>query len=90
MVNEGAAIVEERAKIRGSFDDQSRMSQCLKMTVRASPSKFPTMHHVTKEAVDQILEKLARALTGDQWERETWVDIQGYCELVLRSPEAVR
>jgi hypothetical protein len=90
LVLDGVVIVEERAKIRGSWDEQSRVSQNLKMTVRAAPSKFPTMSHVTKEAVDQILEKLARALTGDQWEAETWVDIQGYCELVLRSKEVVR
>ncbi len=40
-------------------------------------------HHA--EAAEMILHKLARLLNGDPNHRDSWADIAGYAELVVRN-----
>lgn len=79
----GAAIITERSKIRGAFTEQARVSQNLKHSMRdaAGWDNLPPAH---KEALDNIANKMARLLTGDPNEIDSWADISGYAELILK------
>lgn len=79
----GQAIIQERAKIRGDFSDQSQVSQDLKDTLRGSANfRDDKLNYGQREALEHILEKIARLATGDPNEIDAWADISGYATLI--------
>lgn len=44
---------------------------------------FGPSSETRKEALDNICQKIARVVNGDQFYEDNWVDIQGYAKLAL-------
>lgn len=81
------ALLTQRSKTHGDFDDNSRISQALKHVIaveniaRQTRGQLPLPSH-TREAIDMILHKISRAVAGDADFRDHWDDIAGYAKLV--------
>lgn len=73
-------ILKERGNVHGEFADNADISQELKKTVRRSV-RWGTMSAVQREAVDNVLQKIARLCSGDPDYEDHWVDIIGYTTL---------
>jgi hypothetical protein len=72
--------LKQRGEVHGDYALNSLFAQALKHTARTSPNyqSLPTTH---KEALDMILHKIARILSGDPNHADHWHDIQGYARL---------
>lgn len=75
-------LIEERGKRYNHFPDNAYTAQMLKDVYRHSPN-FDTLEDYTAEALDVIASKIARIINGDPTYKDNWLDIQGYCQLVL-------
>ena len=81
------AILAERGSRYGTFADQARISQALKLVMHESPN----WHRLTdgqKEGLEMVQHKVARMLSGDPSYLGNIVDIVGYATLVQQSMEA--
>lgn len=74
------ALLAERAKTHGSFDDHARITQDLKRVVQAQLG-WNRLDHQQKEAVEMIVLKIGRILAGNPNHGDHWADIAGYAEL---------
>jgi len=72
-------VLQERGNRYGKFEDNARISQDLKDVCTGGQE----LHPVFKEALDNICQKIARVVNGDQFYEDNWVDIQGYAKLAL-------
>jgi hypothetical protein len=75
-------ILDERKKTHGSFEVSSYTSQVLKDNMRDSPN-WVELDMDQKECLDMVAHKIARILCGNHNELDHYVDIIGYCTLVL-------
>lgn len=75
-----AATVKIRDAIYGGFENVARITQMFKSIMKTSPS-YIRMNDVQKEAMEMVLHKCARLLSGDPAHRDSWHDIQGYAKL---------
>jgi hypothetical protein len=75
-------ILDERKKTHGSFEVSSYTSQVLKDNMRDSPN-WVELDMDQKECLDMVAHKIARILCGNHNEFDHYVDIIGYCTLVL-------
>jgi hypothetical protein len=73
------SVLQERGNRYGKFEDNARISQDLKDVCTGGQE----LHPVFKEALDNICQKIARVVNGDQFYEDNWVDIQGYAKLAL-------
>ena len=73
------SVLQERGNRYGKFEDNARISQKLKDVCTGGQE----LHPVFKEALDNICQKIARVVNGDQFYEDNWVDIQGYAKLAL-------
>jgi hypothetical protein len=86
MSDKITTILDERGARYGSFEDNARISQTLKSIVaseanmRMSRKQLPLMYY-QKEAIDMILHKIARIISGDPNYADNWDDIAGYAQL---------
>lgn len=86
MVQSTAEVLEERATRYGVFMGQAQIAQSLhlvleqgmKLTGKTKFSFSPDM----LEAVNMIVNKLARIYNGDPYYSDSWRDIAGYATLV--------
>lgn len=81
-------VLAEREKTHGSFADVARVAQALKNVLNAGRHSrlIPqTYSFIQLESEDLICTKLARACMGNPNEPDHWLDIIGYCTLVLES-----
>ena len=67
-------VLEERAETHGDFKSGAIVSQQLK-------SMFQTEDMVSKEAVDNIIQKAVRIKFGHKLNIDSWRDIAGYAKL---------
>jgi len=74
-------ILEERGSRYGEFEDQSRLSQALKDTMRHGG--WDRLGDDQKEALEMMAVKMARILNGDPDHIDSWHDIAGYALLVV-------
>lgn len=74
-------ILQIREVTHGSFEDNARMSQSLKLLMRASPG-WIRLCDVEREAMDMIAVKFSRILSGKSLEKQHWEDVVGYGQLV--------
>lgn len=78
-----ATILEERNSTHGEFKDNAHLT--VEMEYAASQGKnWSKFSDVQTLATRMILHKLSRALSGDHNHVDTWEDIAGYAELVVR------
>lgn len=82
MDTPGQQVIEERAKIRGDFREQARVSQMLKGAVR-SQKGWEKLSEPQQECLEHMLEKIARIITGDPNEVDAWRDLMGYPQLIF-------
>jgi len=78
--NPAQSIIEERAKIRGDFREQARVSQNLKRMLH--DARGQQLSDEQRECLEHMLEKMARIVTGDPNEADAWLDLIGYPTLI--------
>jgi len=74
-------ILEERGTTHGNFTDNAEIAQRMKRVVRDGVM-WNECTPVQKEAIDMILHKIARAVSGNPNYNDHWDDIAGYATLV--------
>lgn len=75
--------LEERTGRYGDFTDHARVTMAMCDVVRHDPaSHYNSMPPHQRLAIDVILNKIARACTGDNNYDDNWHDIVGYAKLV--------
>jgi len=80
-------ILDARKKTHGCFEVRIYTSQLLKDSMRDSPN-WIELDMDQKECLDMVAHKLARILCGNPNELDHYVDIIGYCTLVLNRLKA--
>ena len=73
-------IVHERQHTHGDFSSHAVCTQKLKDLARQCPN-WDKLAPVHKEALEMILFKVGRVLTGDPSFKDHWDDIAGYAQL---------
>lgn len=87
MSSEIEQLLVERGKTHGPFPVFAGLAQELKMLVHLYGSY--KLDQEKKEAMDMILHKIARIVTGDSSVKDHWDDLAGYATLgskSIRSP----
>jgi len=77
------AMLDERGKRYGSFQEHALISQQLKNVINCHCCNNP--HGISpdqREALEMICHKIARIINGDPDYADSWVDIAGYAKLV--------
>lgn len=74
-------ILKEREKTHGEFREVARTSQHLKLSLLG----VSYLSDIESEALEMILHKIARIIHGNPEEKDHWIDIQGYCQLVINT-----
>lgn len=82
----GEAIIRERQVTHGTFEDNARVSQTLKLLLRAEPG-WLKLTDVERECMDMIALKFSRMLSGRSLEKQHWEDVVGYAKLALNQAE---
>lgn len=76
-------VLLERSATHGSFKDHAHITQELKAVVRQGQN-WHKLTDVQTEALEMILHKIGRVLSGNQNHQDHWTDIAGYSRLVER------
>lgn len=82
-----AELLAERKQTHGEYRDDARAAMRLKDNLadeinrRVVRGQAPLID-IQRHALDMILHKIARIVTGDAWFKDHWDDIQGYAKLV--------
>lgn len=82
MTDRAGPLTEERRKTHGRWFNTSRIAQSLKGTVEgelAGSGRALEPHQ--QEALEMILAKIARIISGDPNHKDHWDDIAGYAML---------
>lgn len=74
------SLIRERSETHGDFADVARISQVIRYQMRESRN-WSDLSLVKREALDCIVGKIARILSGDSEFPDHWRDIQGYARL---------
>lgn len=74
------AILDERGKRYGAFEDHAAVTQRLKHAMH-SHSNWGALWPHQKEALEMIVHKIGRVLNGDPDYLDSWQDIVGYAQL---------
>lgn len=80
MTDIGATLAE-RGKRYGRFEDHARIAQRLRLNMRATDG-WSRLSDDQKQALETIVDKIARILNGDPDYPDNWHDIAGYAKLV--------
>ena len=72
--------LEARAATHGDYTDTAQVAQHLKTTIR-NARNWNRLSNDKREALDMILSKVARIMSGEPNEPDHWVDIEGYARL---------
>lgn len=86
--NQIDAVLAERGKRYGKFEDHAKISQSLQATMRHASSRWDKMQPDQREALEMIAHKIARILNGDPDYLDNWIDIAGYAQLVANRIKA--
>lgn len=82
-----AATLRERGSRYGDFTNNARVAQQIREIIRAAES-WNRMTPVEQEALEAIVLKISRIVTGDPHYPDNWHDIQGFAKLAEdRLPE---
>ncbi len=80
-VSSVAATLTQRQNVHGDFTDNSLATQRCMDALMLCPS-WNEMSPSAKTATFLIIQKLARAASGNPYHHDHWHDIQGYAKLV--------
>jgi hypothetical protein len=73
----------ERAGTHGAFEENSRIAQALKETMRACAG-WERLTPAMRESLEMDCHKVGRILAGDPDFRDHWQDLAGYAQLIAR------
>ena len=73
-------LLQERERTHGRFELQGARAQMLKAVARDSPD-WDRLRPEQKEAIEMILTKVSRIVSGNPFASDHWQDIRGYAEL---------
>ena len=79
-------ILKERGERYGRFSGHADITQRLKRIMVASPS-WQHMSDSQREAMEMIGHKMARILNGDPGFVDSWADLSGYAQLIVKQLE---
>lgn len=79
----GAKVVNARESTHGHYAISADLAQKLKKLIRESGHAWQRTS-AQNEALDMIMFKVARIVTGDPNHVDHWRDVAGYAELVMR------
>lgn len=77
------ATLEARGKRYGSFVGHATITQALKDVMRAAPG-WDKLRPTQKESLEMNVHKIGRILNGDPDYDDSWVDIAGYSQLIVK------
>ena len=86
MTDDVDALIAERKKTHGDFQEKAELAQALKTIIRSAPA-WSKMTAVQKEGTEHIVDKLTRALVGDPGFKDHWNDIAGYAKRIAERCE---
>ena len=75
------SVISERGNNYGRFEDGAEIIQQLKHIAHTSTG-WGRMANNQREAIDMILHKVGRILNGNPNYADSWIDIEGYSNLV--------
>lgn len=86
MTNTTEALVTERGKTHGRFEDHAAATQDLKATFDMHEKKRlsrgqPELTSMQRESIEMILHKIGRIIAGDASYADHWDDIAGYAKI---------
>jgi hypothetical protein len=88
MSNDIETTLQERGNRYGSFDGHAAITQTLKEVMNNSVDEVETnwalLSASQKEALEMIAHKIGRILNGDPNYDDSWRDIAGYAELIVK------
>lgn len=85
MCNEVDELLAERGERYGEFEDHAGISQNIKTALAVDG--WTKLDADQAEALEMIAHKIARILNGDPNYVDSWADIAGYAQLVVRRLE---
>lgn len=74
------ATLAQRGQVHGDFTENAHTAQTLKQVAHAGVA-YDKLSLVQREAIDNVLQKVARIVTGNPNHKDHWHDIQGYAKL---------
>jgi hypothetical protein len=77
------ATLDERGKRYGSFVGHARITQDMKNTMKRTAG-WQRLSATQVEALEMIAHKIGRILNGDPNYDDSWRDIGGYSELIVK------
>lgn len=82
MTKTAREVLNERQPAYGGFEDQALLVQKIKSVFRDGHN-WNELDAVKTEALEMIATKIGRVLNGDMNHLDSWLDISGYCQLVI-------
>ena len=82
-MNDITAILQQRGERYGAFAGHAKVAQDIKRAMAAS-ANWDKLTDDKREALEMIAHKIARVLNGDPEYYDSWIDISGYTELVIK------
>lgn len=76
-------ILDERGSRYGEFAEHAKIAQDL-MDIMRNTKKWNQLDPDMKQALQVIMDKVARILNGDPFYDDNWVDISGYATLIVQ------
>lgn len=83
MPHDMNATLVERGSRYGPFPGHAEKTQRLKDVFRAYPG-WHSLDADQREALDMIAHKIGRILNGDPNYDDSWIDIAGYAQLIVK------
>lgn len=78
-------MLEERGSRYGTFVGHAQVTQELKLVIYSSlASRKKHLEFDQQEALDMICHKIGRIVNGDPNYDDSWADIAGYAELIVK------
>ena len=80
-------ILDERQSEYGEFEDNANIAFALQKTL-VHTNNYPSLPPYQSRAIDMMMFKLARLLTGNNNHLDTWRDLAGYATIVANIIES--
>lgn len=85
-MNEIEETLAERKSRYGKFEFQAEIEQNIKRVFNATPN-WKTLPDDSKSSLEMIATKLSRILYGDPNYADSWHDLAGYAQLIVKRIE---
>lgn len=76
-------VLEERGNNYGNFRDHAALAQDIKYAMKSNIG-YTNLSKSQKESLEMIAHKMARIINGNPDYVDSWTDIAGYAQLIVR------